>query len=247
MGTPIESARADKQWKDWTIKSVTTLEGQCEVSFEEGTCLLVQNELRTTRLPVPGDVLRLYGKGLGYPVRGIGLVEDGRIVGLYRYRTESEDKAEHAREVAESKKRKRAEWETNKDATAATIRALPEPFQKRVEFFMRQSEWGPEFGPYEIFCCTEAVKIADALKTADAVRVFARQDAAEQKLAVPDLDYQEHSGNTFGSACQLALVYVSTPLLLPRFHGALCPLVGCEDYGCWSATAEARAEREHAQ
>ncbi len=58
----------------------------------------------------------------------------------------------------------------------------------------------------------------------------------KQKERVPDLAYDEHSGNTFGVACKLAHCYAAEPDLVPKMHGALCPLVGCESYGCWSTT-----------
>ena len=107
---------------------------------------------------------------------------------------------------------------------------------------MRRSDWGPEFGPYELFCCEEAIKIATALGTEDKVRVFGRLEHEEQKKMVPGLDYGEHSGNTFGTSVQLALFYVSRPEMLYKVHGALCPLVGCNTYGCWSTTSEAHVE-----
>lgn len=32
-----------------------------------------------------------------------------------------------------------------------------------------------------------------------------------------------------------AATCADAPDLVPRMHGALCPLVGCEAYGCWSS------------
>lgn len=49
--------------------------------------------------------------------------------------------------------------------------------------------------------------------------------------------FGEHSGNTFGAACKLAHCFVAEPHLISKMHGALCPLVGCEEYGCWSTVA----------
>jgi hypothetical protein len=103
---------------------------------------------------------------------------------------------------------------------------------------------GPGYDPtkYEIFVMKEAVKIADTLKTPEAVEAFARTSWEEQKRLV-SLSV-DHSGNTFGAACRLAHVFLKEPALVPQMHGALCPLVGCESYGCWASTDEAKTRRE---
>jgi hypothetical protein len=150
--------------------------------------------------------------------------------------------------VGDQNAKKRADWEAKKE-TAATIAKMPETFRKRVEFFMRNPDWGWEFGGYEIFCCTEAVKIAEWLalsvsdqRVADRIKIFSMSTSEEQKKLVPELDYENHSGNTFGAACHLAHAYVTQPDSLWKHHGALCPLVGCKDYGCFASTKEAKGE-----
>ena len=52
----------------------------------------------------------------------------------------------------------------------------------------------------------------------------------KQKMIVPIDD--GHSGNTFGCAVMLAILYVTSPEYIIKAHGALAPLVGCEAYGC---------------
>ena len=47
----------------------------------------------------------------------------------------------------------------------------------------------------------------------------------------------EHSGNTFGFSVRLAYLMAERPDLIAMEHGALCPLVGCKDYGCYSMRA----------
>jgi hypothetical protein len=37
------------------------------------------------------------------------------------------------------------------------------------------------------------------------------------------------------NAVALARFAMQSPELVPAAHGALCPLVGCKDYGCWAA------------
>jgi hypothetical protein len=228
-------AGRDKQFEDHLVCSVSDDQ---VVTFESGFCLAVHDELLSTPRPLPGDTLRLFGRGFGYVVRGIGLVTAGRLVGLYRYQTEAQEAAGHAQEVAASKQHQRDEWEARKDATAIAIRALPEPFRCRIEFFMRQPEWGPEFGLYELFCCTEAVKLVDMLKSQDSVCAFVEMNSEAQKIAAPGLAYDQHSGNTLGMSCRLAYVFMSQPELLFKVHGASCPIVGCKAYGCFATTIQ---------
>jgi hypothetical protein len=243
----MDAATRDPEHKDWVVKSVKESdESGCVVDFEEGSCLIVQNE-HGLRLPEPGDTLRLFGRGFGYVVRGIGLVERTvilparsleriKLVGLYRYQTAAEEDASRIAAMEEGNKKKQAEWTEKAAETARRVADMPAPFRARFEFFMRKSDWGWNFGLYELFCCEEAMKISWALLNKDAIASFARMTLPKQKERVPDLAYDEHSGNTFGIACKLAHCYAAEPDLVPKMHGALCPLVGCESYGCWSTT-----------
>lgn len=197
---------------------------------EDSGCLCVANPERLP-LPKPGDVARFYGRGFGYPVRGVVV---GDIV--YRYQTAEEERETHARQVAERKAEKRRTWDANTEANAARVAAMPEAFSKRIEFFMRSPEWGPEFGPYELFVCEEAIKIAAACEVSDIDAL--RKDFDRQRAI--GLDVDNHSGNTFGAACMLASLYLSHPDDVYRAHGAMCPLTGCAGYGCWASTQAPR-------
>ncbi len=242
-------ARTDTAQHMYTVKSVTEkTAASCVCRFTDGTCLIVEARLCDERgaprilLPQPGDKLVLFGKGLGYEVRGIGQLAGRKVTGLYRYETEGEMKARYEIERAEKKEKDRRDWDAAKDETAARVAKLPEAFQKRFEFFMRDPNWGPEFGKYELFVMEEAVKIATELRTVEAIQAFAQNDWATQKRNLPTLD-KTHSGNTFSAAMTLAVAYrrrledPSAPKLF-KFHGALCPLVGCENYGCYSTTVD---------
>lgn len=241
----LHVALEDKQFRDYVVTSVeprhdiavTQQSTGAWTIGADGWSLLVIDEYGT-KAPVVGDTLRVFGEGFGYTVRGIGLhVRDGALLALYRYQTEDESERAHEHAVADSKAKRRAEWEAKKVETAAAIKALPKPFQDRIEFFMRDPAWGPDFGPYELFCCTEAVKIADALGTDEKIIAWHGLGWDEQKAAVPAIS-GDHSGNTFGTACVLARLYVKDPTLVPKMHGAMCPLVGCKDYGCYSTTVK---------
>jgi hypothetical protein len=230
-------ARAERiETQDCVVDRVDT-SVDCLVHFADGFALWVENELGAPRMPRVGDTLRLFSRGFGYPVRGVGLVEKGELVALYKYETVEEAELQRRRRIDESNQQKRDMWEAKKEEYAAKVAALPESFRTRVEFFMRRPDWGWTFGPYEIFCCCEAAKIAAKLTLAELVK-FHGASVEEQKRMVPELEYSEHSGNTFGAACQFARVFLERPDLLAKYHGALCPLVGCEEYGCFASEVE---------
>lgn len=248
----MDTAARDPEHKDWVVKTVSEKSDDgCVVNFEEGSSLIVQGE-HDLRSPEPGDTLRLFGRGFGYVVRGIGLMEGSgpwlygrprKLAGLYRYQTAAEEDASRIAALEEGIKKKQAEWTEKAKETARRVADMPVPFRQRFEFFMRQPEWGWNFGSYELFCCEEAVKISWALHDKDAIAAFSRMTLPKQKERVPDLAYEEHSGNTFGAACKLAHCYAAEPDLVPKMHGALCPLVGCESYGCWSTVAGAEKKK----
>lgn len=188
--------------------------------------------------PKPGERARFYGQGVGYSVRGV--VVNDRV---YHYLSATD--AEAARDAA-LKQEAAARRRTFDEARAEfdkTVAALPEPFRQRIARFLTKPEWGPEFSPYELFVCTEAVKFAEALKTPEAIAAFYKLSYNEQRAQVPAMA-DGHSGNTFSAACSLARLYVRNPELVPKYHGALCGLVGCDAYGCWASSAGAQAECE---
>lgn len=178
--------------------------------------------------PTAGQLARYFGRGFGYPVRGV--VIDGRVV---RYETADEHERQARNAIEDRQAKQRAEAEASRAVNDARIAALPVEFQQRIERFRAGN---PDFWwdhqPYELFCCEEAIKIAEALKDRpNDVPAFAKLDWQQQKQLVPTLD-DGHSGNTFGSAVRLAHWYLTNRENVVLEHGALTPLVGCEAYGC---------------
>jgi len=177
--------------------------------------------------PAVGSPVRLYGEGLGLPVRGIEI--GSRTV---YYRTKEEEAERHRNWVADQKAERKAHYEANRVDYDKRVGALPEPFQKRIDRFIRnQPEFPWEYLPYELAACEDAVKIAAALKTSDAIRDFQGTDHEHQRELVPGLA-DGHSGNTFGWAVRLAHHYVTNPDLVWADHAAISALVGCDDAGC---------------
>jgi hypothetical protein len=185
--------------------------------------------------PQAGDKIRLYG-GIGRPIRGIDIND----VEMYYETWESyraRAVAEQAiKDAAEAAKYASEGWEANN----ARIALLPRPFQLRIAGFRERNAQGQWFKneAYELFVCEQAVAIAAHVKVED-MKAFHDAEFEKQKEMVPELA-DSHSGNTFGAACRLALVYISDPAdsekVIEHLHGALCPLLGCQNYGCWSTT-----------
>jgi hypothetical protein len=183
--------------------------------------------------PKVGSRVRFYGRGFGYPVRG--LVVDGQTV---FYRTEKEQRDKWRRENEERERLDRETYAGNLTAFDDRVAALPEPFRDRIAGFRdRNPDWGWRFGEYELMCCEQAVVIADALQSSINIAAFHKKDWDTQRAMVPGLD-DGHSGNTFGCSCRLAATYLDRPEIVPHVHGAMCPLTGCRDYGCWATTQQ---------
>lgn len=228
MGEIEKVIQADTQYEEYAIREVRKLEhGGWELNCEDALGFFCPEDAPIE--PKPGMIVRFYGKGLGYVVRGITI--DGHVV-FYRTEAQQEEKNRE-----ESNRKRREQFELERESIDARVAALPEIFRKRLDKFRRNNpDFRWKYESYELFCCEQAVEIANALVTADAIKEFSRKKYEEQKTAVPALS-GEHSGNTFGCAVQLAYLYLSQPEAVEAMHGALAPLVGSEEYGCVSKAA----------
>jgi hypothetical protein len=235
----------DGQFESYKIETVTA-EPSGErpgwlLDFEEGSSIWCPAAL-CQQAPVPGETARLYGEGFGYVVRGVAI--DGRV---YRYQTEEEQEAEHAAHVDEEKTKRQALLEREMPDRDRRRAALPEPFRLRLEgFIAARPNWRRDCESYELFCCEEAALIAAHFagreNAAEQIDRFRAASTEDEKAELPGLRYAEHSGNTWGCSSVLAQAYLVSPELVPRVHGALCPLIGCQEYGCYAARPEAKAE-----
>jgi hypothetical protein len=228
----------DQQFEESIVQEVHFGEGGWSVVID-GAMLFVSSA-RCDVVPKPGEAMRTYGRGFGYPVRGV--VIGGRT---YSYSTEEQAEAEHALQVAQRKAQQREEYNAKRDEHDAAVAALPEPFRKRIERFREVggNEWRYTFESYEVFTCQQAAAFAEACGTVPELHAFDALPYAEQRKRVPAMA-EGHSGNTMGAAVLLARIVLEKPELVPHAHGALCPLVGCEDYGCFAATKEAKEAKE---
>jgi len=96
----IKIPASDKQYVEDIIESVTSEARSWTLHF--GWCLWVQkNDDLPDFEPKAGDTLRCYGKGLGFSVRGIEILQGGKSYVL-RYQTEAEAEATPGRWLAEA-------------------------------------------------------------------------------------------------------------------------------------------------
>lgn len=236
----------DAQFKDSVIKTVD----KDSFTKEDGWTFGFSNEWGVT--PKPGDIARFYGRGIGSTVRGL----DINGVECF-YRTEEQQRAENAQQIAKSIAEQKATFEKNKSALNKKFKNLPEIFQWRVKRFRKNnSDFRWKFESYEIFCCEQAVVIAEwtekelakeAAKKTLSLYIF-KKVYPGKAITLLDEFYElpwekqhkkirklsdGHSGNTFGCAMVLAKMFLSEkPENIANMHGALAPLVGSAEYGC---------------
>ena len=179
-------------------------------------------------MPKVGDKLTVHTIGSSFgTIRGMDL--NGHKI---FWKTDEELEAERLKWRADNEAKKQREFKENEAQMDADYNSLPKCFQERIDKFRANNErFRIDYESYELFCCTEAVKIATACKSAAGVDAFRKLGYEEQKKQVPELG-DGHSGNTFGCAVSLAYWYLQNPDNVVKSHGALAPLVGSEEYGC---------------
>lgn len=181
--------------------------------------------------PKPGDTARFYSRGIGYTVRGL-FINEHRVF----YRTDAEQREHDRQQAAEKKRERQYDFDKNRAAIDARVAALPEVFQQRLERFRNGNpEFRVEYEGYELFCCEQAIMLADLLKTPDAIKAFHDLPWEQQLAQVPESHrdaFQGHSGNTMGASFRLAYHLLTNEANVVREHGALVPVVGCKEYGC---------------
>lgn len=255
---------SDEEFRDVAITKVDPQAGDgWSITSSDGWSFFVPDKGVE---PHVGDVARFYGRGIGSIVRGLDI--GGKEV---FYRTTEQQAEKNREDAAKAEQERRDRFEQDRDRFDAAYDSLPAVFQKRIdEFRAFNPDWRWEYEGCESMCCVDAVKIAEACKlksTGDSLRqlqiriktgewaddplgrlnAFAaiNSDANGyqyqlQEQVIPGLS-DGHSGNSFGMALRLASLYLQNPDLVTQEHGALCPLVGCKDYGCIPAREKTAA------
>jgi len=181
--------------------------------------------------PIVGQVARFYGQ-IGNVVRGLYL--DHQKVFYYTIaQQERKDKAW----LKSNERKQKLKFSKNRLSLNQQYDSLPDVFKRRIDRFRSNNpDFRWKYESYEMFTCKEAIKIANALDDSFDPAEFYKLSFKEQNKLVPDLS-DEHSGNTFGMALQLAYLYKTNPEGVAQIHGALAPLVGSKEYGDISADA----------
>jgi hypothetical protein len=219
----------DDEFEDNIITSVEPY-GDDEYGVGFGSLHLVVKS--THIVPMIDDAMRTYGS-FGRPIRGV-FINGEEIF----YRTPQQQEMHNQKQLEEMNKQERIDFEKSRVEMDAKFDALPDVYQRRILRYRKNNpnfRW--KYEKYEVFCCEQAVVIADALKTENDIRKFWDLPFEEQKKLVPALD-SGHSGNTFGKACFLAILSVTKPEYIPLDHAAIAPLVGCEEAGCVPVSRE---------
>jgi hypothetical protein len=217
----------DTQYTEHRIAKVEPGDEGWSLYFEGSTGMYCPSDT-CQQAPAAGETARLYGRGLGYEVRG--LIIEGRV---YFYRTEEQQEDHHAAWVEGQKKARADQLAAERADRDARRAALPEAFQARLnEYERRNPNWRRDYESYELSVCEDAARIARHFGAdLEGLRRFGSLSWDEQNALVPGL-FDGHSGNSWGAALELAGRFARDPKFVRGAHGALCPLVGCTEYGC---------------
>jgi len=212
----------------YKIERVNDYGDSYEIMYNSCVCCLLYKKYNIK--PEVGQTLEVYGS-FGQTIQGICI--DGKTA-FFKGETSLENERQDW--LRKRKKEEIEKFELNKNKLDEDYDSLPEVFKKRLDILRENNKnFRTEYEAYEMLCCLDAVKIANELKTVEEYNKFVELDYDEKLQKVKGLD-EGHSGNSFGCACQLAYYYITDPKYIYKAHGALCPLVSCKNYGCYTST-----------
>ena len=206
------------------IKEVNKSDGHYTISLENSSGFGLDSKYGYE--PKIGDTIELFIVN-GSEIRGV--FANGR--GIF-YKLDEQLESERKEWLENHEKEKQAKFKEQKSQLDRDYDALPPEFQARIDKFRKNNpRFRIDYESYEMFCCKEAIKIANACKTPQGVETFRQLDYNEQKV-IANID-DGHSGNTMGCALNLAYWYLkeSTSITVARLHGSLSPLVGSKAFG----------------
>jgi hypothetical protein len=231
--------------KETTITAVTEYDNAWNISLDDHTVFGLSKEHGAT--PTVGDRLLLITKNLSLII-GVD-INDEEV--FFKTSVQLENEEVEARE--QRRRDLKEKYLKEKEKLDEDYALLPQNFRRRIDIFRETNpDFRWEFESYEMFTCKEAIKIADYLKDHHHLEFpVQRGDVGELVKVFSDLSFEEqqstagiddeHSGNTFGCALTLAQYHLidsftmdddSFESLVVAQHGALVPLVGCDEYGC---------------
>ncbi len=209
--------------ENYIIKEVTEHDDCFSISTTQGIGFVIYKKYGV--IPKAGDTVALYIKDFS-SIRGIDLNGNPLF-----YKTDEQLEEDRQKWLKENEEKKQKEFAENVHKMDGQYNNLPDFFKQRIDRFRNNNKrFRIDYESYELFCCEQAVVIANACKTAEEVQLFHKKPYKEQRKQVAGLSDQ-HSGNTFGCACSLAYQYLLNPENVVKMYGALSPLVGSDEYG----------------
>lgn len=204
------------------IKEVTKGDKHYSISLENSCCFGL--DIKYNYEPKVGDEIQLFTIK-GSQIRGV--FANGKKI-FYKFDEQIEQERKEWLEKYE--KEKQETFEKENPQLDRDYNALPKEFKARIDRFRKNNpRFRVDYEPYEIFCCKEAIKIAETCKTFKGVERFKKLNFNEQKEKAKISD--EHSGNTFGCAVTLAYWYLKKKASVVKIRGSLSPLVGSKAFG----------------
>jgi hypothetical protein len=201
------------------IERVDRCKGGFDIGFNSGGFVMSS---KYKVIPKVGDSICVYTHR-GCTVRGVDL--NGKTV---YYKTDQQLEDDHKKWCEKYEREKQKKFKKNQKAMDKMYDELPPEFQQRIDTFRKNNpKFRTDYEHYELFCCQQAVLIANTLKTPEKVREWSESD--NKWVLVPDLD-KGHSGNTLDMATHLAYWYLQQPEAIARIHGSLSALVGSREY-----------------
>lgn len=259
---PLAIYPSDTEFQSHVVESVERCDGGFLIRFEDCLHLFVTSEHCSVQ-PQKGEPAKLYGKGFGYQVRGVVIGDR-----VYRYRTSEQAEQDRDEENRRKQEKRLQELNLKRPEYARRIAALPLPLQKRLFWFQHtvlplpmqlreRLEWRRDHEAYELFVCEQAAIVAKWMAErepvfpptaksvddrAEVIKAMARELRDDFDLAKRIGMDPDHSGNTMSAAIYLgAALHNGESADAPpiwKHHGALCPLAGCDDYGCFAGRQE---------
>lgn len=205
------------------VKKVTSSNKYWDISSESGTCFGLKKKYKVK--PKVGDEITLHTKNFSL-IRGMDL--NGEII---FYKTDAQLEVHRIKEQLKYKKQKEEQFKKEEKGLNESYDKLPKIFQERIDRFRKNNpDFRIDYESYEMFCCKQAIEIANGCKTKEKVQEFSKLNWNDQKKMVKKLD-DGHSGNTFSASVQLAYLYLNNEEDVKKMHGSLSTLVGSKEYG----------------
>ena len=128
-------------------------------------------EKRYGIIPKIGDIIKLHTvKGL--IVRGVDINEESIF-----YKSNEQLDQEYKKWCKDYEKKKQLQFNIDRKQLDEDYELLPIVFKERINKFRSNNpKFRVDYESYEMFCCKEAIKIAEALKTAENIKEFSKLD-----------------------------------------------------------------------